>query len=94
MPNWKELKYHDPDEVESPEDVDIPQIVHHMQARAEIDLLIQEGCLTTEEGSEALEMWRDGGTARSGLMNAISTLQNAEVIGQDEAEDLRARVEA
>lgn len=93
MPYWEDLKWNDLDDVDGPGDVGIPKTAHHMQAKAEIDILIQEGALDHDEGERALEMWKAeqqmGDETRS--LGAIAILEERGVIDEEEAEDLRGR---
>lgn len=95
MPYWEELEWNDADDVHSAGDVDIPPTAHHMQAKAEIDLLVDEGAIGHDEGARALRMWKaeNQGDEKSKL-GAIDMLEKHGVISGDEAEDLRGRVGA
>jgi hypothetical protein len=61
MPYWEEPKYNDPDEIDGPEDVTLPGTMHHMQAKAELDLLVQAGALDEDEAHSALKRWKARG---------------------------------
>lgn len=93
MPYWDELRWHEPDEVDSVEDVEIPATAHHMQAKAEVDMLVEEGRLSHDEGAQALRVWK---AENKGNMDpelgAIDLLEKNDVITEDEADDLRSRV--
>ena len=93
MPYWDEPKYNDPDEIDGPNDVTLPSTMHHMQAKAELDLLVQEGVLNDAEAQSAMKTWK----AKSELANedmvnaAIGVLEDNELIGESKAEELRQK---
>ena len=93
MPYWETLRWNDADEVESPEDVHIPPTAHHMQAKAEVDLLVEKERLTHDEAAKALRMWKaENAGDDDAKLGAIDLLAKHGVIDEDEAEDLRGRI--
>lgn len=93
MPYWEEPKYNDPEEVDGPGDVNLPATMHHMQARAEIDLLVRAGSLEEAEGEEAMKLWRAKGELddESRELAAISVLEDRGLIEAEEAAELREK---
>ena len=53
------LAFHDPDEVEGPEDVSFPNFAHHLQVRAELTELASMGVLDGDEGDAIYEDWKE-----------------------------------
>ena len=93
MPYWDEPKYNDPDEIDEPSDVTLPSTMHHMQAKAELDLLVQAGVITDAGAQSAMKTWK----AKSELANedmvnaAIGVLEDNELIEESTAEELRQK---
>lgn len=92
MPYWDDPKYNDPEEIEGPDDVHIPVTAHHMQAQAELNLLMETGALDEREVEEALAMWR----AKKEVTNedrveaAVDVLLDSDAIDEDLADDILA----
>jgi len=57
MPYWTEPKYNDPDEIDTPSDVRLPDRLHHTQARAELECLVDAGAIGDREADRLLERW-------------------------------------
>jgi hypothetical protein len=93
MPYWKELKYHNENEVDGPADVSLPATMHHMQAKAELDLLVEKGALTTDEADAAMTNWRAmkqmGDDDR--VVAAIDILEREGLLEEAEAKSLREK---
>lgn len=96
MPYWEEPRYNDPEDIEGPEDVNLPSTMHHMQVKAELDLLVQEGVIDDAGAQEAMKAWR----AKNELSGedmvdaAIDVLASRDVIDEDEANNLREKAAA
>jgi hypothetical protein len=90
---WDETEYNDPEEVSGPDDVTLPITAHHMQAQAELDLLLRAGSLTEEDAELVLKRWRArkqlGGGDR--VRAAVAELERHGVVDEAEAEDLLDR---
>jgi len=96
MPYWDEPRHNDPESINEPGDVSLPSTLHFMQARAEVNLLVQAGALSDEEGESVLSAWRArnelDGSDRVGA--AIDLLEEHGVIDDGEAEGLREKASA
>jgi hypothetical protein len=93
MPYWKELKYNDPEEIEGPDDVVLPSTLHHMQAKAELNVLVGEGILTDAQAQQVMKRWRaknELGDER--ISAAIDVLEDNGLLDESEAEGLRQQV--
>lgn len=93
MPYWKELKYNDPEDIEGPEDVVLPSTLHHMQAKAELNVLVGEGIITDAEAQRAMKKWRaknELGDER--ITAAIEVLEENGLLDEAEADGLREQV--
>lgn len=54
---YHDLKYHETNEVDGPDDVDIPDHVHHMTAKAELNRLEDAGCISAEQVTDLYQSW-------------------------------------
>jgi hypothetical protein len=93
MPYWEEPKYNDPEEIESPTDVVLPRTMHHMQAKAELDLLVDAGAIGHEEAERLMMSWQARGKldGEDVVEAAIDVLEEHGVVPESEAADLRER---
>lgn len=93
MPYWDEPKYNDPDSIDGPDDVKLPSTMHHMQAKAELDLLVRAGALSDYEAQKVMTRWRAKGELSDEDMidAAISILAENEILSKDEANGLREK---
>ena len=91
MPYWDELQYNDVDEVNGPDDVNLPPLMHHMQAKAELDLLTRAGTITGEEAKQVMDEWKASQemSVNVRLRAAIDELETREVIADDQADEIR-----
>ena len=94
MPYWDEPKYNDPDEIDGPGDVRLPSTMHHMQAKAELNLLVRAGAITDDEAMEAMKDWRarqELGDDRR-LWAAVNQLEERDLLDGEQAEGIRERL--
>lgn len=52
------LKFNDPSELDSVEDVSFPGYAHHLTVRAELTELQSRGVIDGEQGDEIYNQWR------------------------------------
>jgi len=91
MPYWEEPRYNDPDKIDSVEDVRLPSLMHHMQVKAELDLLVRAGALEDEQAMQAMKNWRakqELGNDRK-LRAAVNKLEDRNLLDQEQAETIR-----
>jgi len=96
MPYWDEPRYNDPDDIDGPGDVTLPSTMHHMQVKAELDLLVQAGVIDDVGAQEAIKNWRAKNELSGDDMveAAIEVLADWDLIDEDEANDLREKAAA
>jgi len=91
MPYWDEPKYNDPDEIDGPSDVRLPSTMHHMQVKAELNLLVRADAISDAEAMEAIKDWR----ARQELEDdrklrvAVNKLEKHGLLDGEQAEGIR-----
>ena len=94
MPYWDELRYNELDEVNGPEDVNLPPLMHHMQAKAELELLTRAGAISGQEAKEVMDHWKASqemdSTVR--LRAAVDELVTVGVIDTTEAERMKSEI--
>lgn len=96
MPYWDEPKYNDPDEIDGPDDVRLPSTMHHMQVKAELDLLVRAEVITDDEAMEAMKDWRARQEMEDDrkLLAAVNKLEKRGLLEEGQAEGIRERMAA
>jgi len=59
MPYQTELIYNDADSIESLDDVKLPGYAHHTKIRAELDRLVEQDLIDTDDADLLYQRWRD-----------------------------------
>lgn len=93
MPYWDKPKYNDPESIDGPDDVRLPSTMHHMQAKAELDLLVRAEVITDHEAQQVMKRWRAKNKLSGDDMveAAIDVLANNGLLDENEAEGLREK---
>lgn len=91
MPYWEEPKHNEPDEIDGPEDVRLPSTMHHMQVKAELDLLVQADVITDDEAMEVMQEWRARQELEDDrkLRKAVDMLEERNLLDEDQADAVR-----
>jgi hypothetical protein len=90
---WDDLKWNSEDDIDGPDDVAIPITAHHMQAQAELNIMLESGLLSVEEVNEAMTEWKQQKKLANGIEvdTAVRALKKHGVIDNDEANDIKQR---